>query len=285
MALRQTPESLDVRHMGSTLNAAIESGRQGQGFHVGMHAVADLATKTREDSALRDALVAAARKVLDETRAIKQHQGGRTFDSISMAHEHEKILFFGLLQSLSMTKVIEPRDASHYTSYGVGTFVQAFSYSTPHLSALSASDLKQEVATRASSNLSEIHAHLKNKRDHRSSGEPLVLDQVLPLYSSVSGVPYLGTSVEQGIFNGVSDFIRHYGKPGLDAVRYMIDRATNTKEKHSYAPWLVKNAQLALSNHEPDSGSAAPLPVAVPVERYRYSTSSQQARSNPITLG
>lgn len=283
MALAQPPGSLDVRRMASTLNEAIESGRKGQGFHVGMRAVAELATKSHEDSVLRTALVDAARKIFDETREIKQHQGGRTFDSVSVAHEREKILYFGLAQSLPMTKVIEPRDASHYTGYGVGAFVQAFSYSTPHLAALSADDLKQETATRTADNLAEIYRHLRNKREHRSSGEAFVLDQVLPLYNQVSGVPRLRTAVEDGVFRGVSEFVGRYGKAGLDAVRYMIDKATTPEAKTSYSPWLAKNAQLALSYHDPDSCSAAAVPIATPMDRKQVSIAAPSVRASALT--
>lgn len=252
MAMGQTTESLDGRRIASTLNEAIESGRQGQGYHVGINAVSDLATKTRDESVLRDALVDAARKIFDETREIKQHQGGRTFDSIAAAHEREKILFYGLTQVLPLERAIEPRDASHYTSYGVSAFVQAFAYTTPHLSALSTDDLKREVATRTADNLSELYRHERNKRDQRAHGDFPVLDHVLPLFHQVSGVPRLRTAVEDGVFLGVNEFIGSYGKAGHDAVRSMIKTAHAPNNQHNYLPHLAKNAELALSYHLPE---------------------------------
>ena len=209
------------QHVAAALSQALLSDTKGQGYHVAIKAVADLAAQVRHDTDGRTALITAAQQRFAGYRKIAG-RGGQTFDALALASTEEKILFHGLRQKLPMQQVVPADEARHYTKYGVPAFAQAFQGSQQHLAALSPDAVKAEVATQIERELPAVHQHL-GTATHRMGGKYPVLEQLAPLYNAVSIVQSLGQAIEQGVHGGVGAFMQRFGTIGRPAVAYVAE--------------------------------------------------------------
>lgn len=255
------------QQVAAALSAALQADTKGQGHHVTIAAVRELAETVRHDAAGRAALIAAAAGRFGTYRKITQ-RGGQSFDALALAATEEKILFHGLRTKLPMQQLIPAEDAGHYAKYGVGAFAQAFHGSGSHLAKLSPETLRAEVARQIETELPVVHQHLQSA-GRGMGGQYPVLEQLGPLYSAVSVVQSLGQAVDHGVHEGVGNFMQRFGALGRPAVAHMAAHGRGT------APVLASFVREALNRHDtyaaamaapflPGSATARPINSLTP---------------------